>query len=1094
MLTLSIKRSKVILPNHAFEILTQMRDLFSIIFQKARVIIISIFITFLFLSNGYGQISFAPYQIYPTGSRPEVVCIGDVNNDGLNDVILGTQAYGGSINDYKIFVYLQNLSGNLSTPVLYSYPSISPGITSMEIADVNNDNLNDIIIGFSDDIGILYQNIFGTFNPITTFFSGVASDPSIGQIVLLSVGDLNNDGLNDIAVLHAGLPQISVCYQNISGGFTIVIFPYGGGVQIKVADLNNDHLKDIVFIKAAGLGILLQDTLGNLGSYSVINIPSVSAGGMDIGDLNNDGVNDIAFSKSSNYPNSKIVLLLQDTVLNHFDTIMKPFNNDPDPIRISDLNCDGRNEIILACGNQLMTYEQNINNIYTTYLSFPLPYATHTDAQGISVGDINNDHRKEVVQANYNSGLVVLTNQSTLLGNCCNGPPVPSKPNGDTIICQDNITSVYKPLVPYSGNILWHLFPMQAGSIIISNQDSCQIIWNNAWHGNAKIYISITNSCSTTYSDTLNVFVNRIYPIHLGNDVNLCTSDTIVLNVGNYYYTTLLWQNNSSDSILTVTTGGTYFVESSNVCGISSDTIFVQSVPLPHINLPNDTTLCSGTFMHFNVTLSGNNNYLWQDNSTNPVYITNNSGIYSVIITDSNNCQNHHSITVSGLSAPDVYLPHDTILCDTIDLTFNLTCNGCNYLWQDSSSNPVYSITQEGQYTVTISNFCGTIIDTINVGLDQIPVMNLPSDTILCSGISIHFNVSLPGNNNYLWQDNSTSPVYTVNSPGVYSVTITDSSNCQNHQSVSVSGLASPYVYLPHDTVFCDTIDLVLNLNCNGCNYLWQDSSTDSVYSITQEGQYMVTISNFCGTIKDTVNVGLIPLPVINLPPDTSFCKGDLFILDVTQSGSFPFHYLWQDESTSSLYFVTAGGNYTITISDSNLCQVDKTITVQELTIPLINFPADTSICIGVPYILNAFYPGSTYLWQDGNTSAQYFIQDSGIFFVIVTDKCGFTSDSTKISLIDCSSHLDVPSAFSPNDDGINDILFAVGNNVENVKFLIYDRWGKKVFKSEELSVGWDGKFNGVSLDANVFMYHISATSTANGQLIQKEGSVSLLR
>ena len=86
-----------------------------------------------------------------------------------------------------------------------------------------------------------------------------------------------------------------------------------------------------------------------------------------------------------------------------------------------------------------------------------------------------------------------------------------------------------------------------------------------------------------------------------------------------------------------------------------------------------------------------------------------------------------------------------------------------------------------------------------------------------------------------------------------------------------------------------------------------------------------------------------------------------------------------------------------------------------------------------------------------------------------------------------------VPNAFSPDGDGQNDILYVRGNCIKNLLFAIYDRWGEKVFDTNDITKGWDGKYNGKQMNAAVFVYYLSATLTNDKQVIQK-GNVTLVR
>jgi len=164
-------------------------------------------VLFLLVTKSYAQIQFAPYTAIPTGSSPDAVAIGDVNNDGLNDVVVGNGFYFDNENDYRILVYLQNNSGTLNLPVKYLYSSASLGITSLRIIDINNDSLNDIVLGFGTKIGFFYQNSLGGLDPLTTLETGLS-------VRCLEVADLNGDNLAEIAISSGYQTTFKVFFSN----------------------------------------------------------------------------------------------------------------------------------------------------------------------------------------------------------------------------------------------------------------------------------------------------------------------------------------------------------------------------------------------------------------------------------------------------------------------------------------------------------------------------------------------------------------------------------------------------------------------------------------------------------------------------------------------------------------------------------------------------------------------------------------------------------------------------------------------------------------------------------------------------------------
>jgi len=364
----------------------------------------------------FAQIDFLPYQTWPVGSWPEVVETGDVNNDGRNDVVLGTTFSSDPINDNKLFVFIQNSQGVLTPPVKYSYTDIGFELRAIAIADVNNDSLNDIIIGFGDSLGVFFQNPSGTLDAIQRFYSGT-------YVEGVKCGDLNNDGLIDIACAHGSNSYLRVFYQ-CSTGFISASFPIpsGGFKELEIGDLNGDGLNDVCGLAGFGLGsihVYTQNTSGTLNSYVSYSLPAStwnSLHGIAIGDLNNDGLNDVVASKGGNTPNAKIVQWFQDTITGLLKTPPVEISafDIPEPIMIADLNCDNKNEIITVHGGWMKTsvFEQDTSGLYNSYVKYSVPYASHYNPYGLSVNDINGDGMCDIAIADYNAGLVLLVNNS----------------------------------------------------------------------------------------------------------------------------------------------------------------------------------------------------------------------------------------------------------------------------------------------------------------------------------------------------------------------------------------------------------------------------------------------------------------------------------------------------------------------------------------------------------------------------------------------------------------------------------------------------------------------------------------------------------
>ena len=364
----------------------------------------------------HSQIQFNSYIAYSTGSWPKAVSINDLNNDGRKDVALGMGSYGTSNNNYKVLVYIQNISGTLNTPVTYSYGSAFPEISTLDTADLNQDGKIDMIVGIGTQIGVFFQNNSGTFNPITVIETGAS-------IISLKTADLNNDNITDFAIATTNNEAaVKVYFQNTPGNFTGVSFPkpyIPAFKDIDIKDINNDGKNDLIFASSNPNAIYTyyQTSANSFDAYNTIslNIPSFFSN-FSAGDLNNDGKTDLAITSGGNSPNAKVSILYQNANSVTFDAPVDLSAYDiPEPIRIADLNNDTKNEIIAVHGGWLKAsiFQQN-NNLFNTYSLYNIPYASHYGNQAIAIGDINNDNKKDIAIADYNNGLVILYNASTL--------------------------------------------------------------------------------------------------------------------------------------------------------------------------------------------------------------------------------------------------------------------------------------------------------------------------------------------------------------------------------------------------------------------------------------------------------------------------------------------------------------------------------------------------------------------------------------------------------------------------------------------------------------------------------------------------------
>jgi len=187
-------------------------------------------------------------------------------------------------------------------------------------------------------------------------------------------------------------------------------------------------------------------------------------------------------------------------------------------------------------------------------------------------------------------------------------------------------------------------------------------------------------------------------------------------------------------------------------------------------------------------------------------------------------------------------------------------------------------------------------------------------------------------------------------------------------------------------------------------------------------------------------------------------------------------------------------GEYTAVISDPVSCGLTLYSAVVEGpdSRPTVDLGNDLKICPGsaIPLIVRNY---SSYLWQDGSTDSTFVVEKAGEVILNVTNYKGCETVDSLLVTEDCLDDLLFPNAFTPNQDGINELFTGIGSIPEKYSLRIYNRWGELIFESDNYLIGWDGKYKGHYAHDGVYVYQANFTVSNNTE-IEKTGRVSLIR
>lgn len=444
--------------------------------------------------------------------------------------------------------------------------------------------------------------------------------------------------------------------------------------------------------------------------------------------------------------------------------------------------------------------------------------------------------------------------------------------------------------------------------------------------------------------------------------------------------------------------------------------------------------------------------------------------------------------TGSPTSNLTLNLGNDTTICSGSSFMLNPNMIGINYLWQDGSISPHFSVTQSGEYWVEITTCNGTYSDTIFVNMEPSLNIELGSDTILCNNQNLELN-AYSDQSTYLWQNGSTDSILLVSSPGLYWVQV--SNPCSTMiDSIFVDYDSLPIVDLGKDTTLCYGETLTLSLNLSPYSPLWQDGSTDTSLNINSTGLYWVSVSNQCGSIIDSIYVEFLENPDINLGNDTIICSTEVLTLNAGNDG---LAYLWQDSSTNSSFTIYESGIYSVEV-EYECGFVYSDIQVEIIEPNILNLGNDTSICfLNENFVLDVKIQNASYLWHNYSTNPSIEISSPGLYWVQITDACGIRTDTINIT-DNCKECIpQFPNSFTPNSDMINDYFLPILDcEILHFSIQIFDRWGKQMFYSNTIDIGWDGLYKNRAVSNGIYVYK-SKFTTLSGKVLETQGSIMLI-
>jgi gliding motility-associated-like protein len=491
-----------------------------------------------------------------------------------------------------------------------------------------------------------------------------------------------------------------------------------------------------------------------------------------------------------------------------------------------------------------------------------------------------------------------------------------------------------------------------------------------------------------------------------------------------------------------------------------------------------------------------------------------------------------------GPAAPSLNIIHPT--CDLGTGTINISSpknpgntysiDGVDY----TNTSGLFTQVVAGTYNVTVKSSSGCISGASVAVVNQNPLTpQIPTIEVtnpLCPDKTGIIKITSPTGNGFTYSiDGSTfinnTGVFTSVLPGAYNVSVKNASGCVSPAVVAV--VKDPIV---DETKLTITAESSTNI-CLGAtvvlissispSYQWYKygvaiaGANARTFTASTEGVYTVSRFNTNGCIpvqSDGILVKVIEKPIAPLVTADKllFCFGDSVVLNATSSVNIQ----WYKDgvlipATTKRYVVKQGGTYVAIAINENGCRssFSESILLNMVDLPvtpILSIIGSSKFCKDESRLLKVVIPnGLTVNWYKNNTLINNYskdtmrVNDAAEYTVKYMNTSGCLSlvSNKIITEIGCNNtNIYVPDIFSPNGDGINDVVKAVCVGIAKLKyFKIYNRWGNILFETTEESKGWDGRFRGQIQPSDSYIWLVEGIDT-NGKEIRKTGTLNLIK
>lgn len=542
--------------------------------------------------------------------------------------------------------------------------------------------------------------------------------------------------------------------------------------------------------------------------------------------------------------------------------------------------------------------------------------------------------------------------------------------------------------------------------------------------GTYSVVVSTFAGCSASAEKTVVYYDTP--EISITGGPLICMGDTLLLTA--HGGATYRWSNQSTDSSIAVTAAGTYMVQGWSAEGCTSrDTVTITSVAKPEVQIVGNHTACAGGLNMLTAQSATAVGYLWSTGATTNQIRANETGVFTVTVSDSNACKASDSFAFELMPIPECTIQGPNRICVGESATLSASNTSYHYFWSTMQTTPSITVapTSTTTYTLVVlgDNGCTANLSKQLEVRNYLPIP-ISGDDSFCQGDSMLLVAQ--GDGGFVWSNGQVGDSIVVYEGGDYSVNSLDSTTCLLSSSKHVDKYNLPEVYIEGVSHLCvgnsATLRAVTDMPVS---YLWSTGATDSVISVSSTNVYEVTVTSAHGCSNSSSKMVLVhSAPTVGIEGPNTACYGENVELSATGTAT---RFLWSSGDTTATTVVTPtfSKTYNVTGFSEYGCSATASWYISVMPVPMVSITGDTLLCEGDTTVLTCS-TANAYLWSTGETSKSIRVGESGVYTVVVTNTMGCTNSAS------LNVHVDsYPEIMITGDtilcEGQQSVLFAYG-------------------------------------------------------------------